>query len=167
MLSLPGLLALWHLPEVRGAIPPGGMLGHMIAEGMSAALNTVGANLVLLAVFFTSLFLTTQFSFSAAHKWMRVPMDKLDPIGRIRVRWENWKEEREETRRQKRLEEIKTVGRQPIASQVAIAKTALASPRDEAGHEEVEAEDDGAREGIVLVQPQDSRSGVIEILART
>jgi S-DNA-T family DNA segregation ATPase FtsK/SpoIIIE len=157
VMSLPGLLALWHLPEVRGAIPPGGMLGHLIAAGMTSALNTVGANVVVLAVFFTSLFLTTQFSFSAAHKWMRVPMDKLDPIGRIRVRWENWKEAREEARRQKRLEEIKTVGRQPIPSQVATAKSALASPKDAAEVEEPESEDDGPRPGLVLVQSQEGQ----------
>jgi DNA segregation ATPase FtsK/SpoIIIE, S-DNA-T family len=157
VLSLPGLLALWHLPEVRGAIPPGGVLGHLIAAGMSTALNTVGANVVLLALFFTSLFLTTQFSFTAAHRWLRVPMDKLDPVGRIRVRWENWKEAREEARRQKRLEEIKAVGRQPIPSQVATAKSALALPKDAAEVEEPESEDDGPRPGLVLVQSQEGQ----------
>ena len=158
VLSLPGLLALWHLPEVRGSIPPGGMLGHLIASGMAAALNTVGANLVVLAVFFASLFLTTQFSFTAAHKWLRLPMDKLDPIGRIRVRWENWKEAREESRRQNRLEEIKTVGRQPIPSQLATAKTAIASPKDAPDREDSESEQDAPRPGLVLVQPQETRN---------
>ncbi len=157
VLSFPALLTLWHFPEVRGAIPPGGLLGHLIAAGMTAALNTVGASLVILAVFFSSLFLTTQFSFTATHKWLRVPMDKVDPIGRIRVRWENWKEAREEARRQKRLEEIKTVGRQPIPSQLATAKTALASPKDAVDVEEPADEDDGPRPGLVLVQSQDGQ----------
>src|SRR5512137_935115 len=26
LLSLPSLLSLWHFPEVRGAVPPGGLL---------------------------------------------------------------------------------------------------------------------------------------------
>ncbi|MGO9641222.1 MAG: DNA translocase FtsK [Candidatus Acidiferrales bacterium] len=158
VVSLPGLFALWHLPEVRGAIPPGGLLGHLIAAGMSTALNTVGANVVVLAVFFASLFLTTQFSFTAAHKWMRLPIDKLDPMGRIRVRWENWKEAREEARRQKRLEEIKTVGRQPVPPQIASANTALGEPRGAADEDDSESENDGPRPSLVLVQPPESRS---------
>ena len=158
VLSLPGLFALWRLPEVRGAIPPGGLLGHVIAAGMSTALNTVGANVVVLAVFFASLFLTTQFSFTAAHKWMRVPIDKFDPIGRIRVRWENWKDAREEARRQKRLEEIKTVGRQPVPPQVGSANTALGAPRDGADEGDSESENDGPRPSLVLVQSPESRS---------
>src|SRR6266851_3986968 len=51
VLMLPGLLALWHgffprlVPEVRGAIPPGGLLGHLVSTGMLGAFNPVGANL--------------------------------------------------------------------------------------------------------------------------
>jgi hypothetical protein len=47
----PALLALWHWPEVRGAIPPGGMFGHLVAGGLLAALNTVGANVVAMMAF--------------------------------------------------------------------------------------------------------------------
>ncbi len=28
VLSLPALLSLWRIPDVRGAIPPGGLRGH-------------------------------------------------------------------------------------------------------------------------------------------
>jgi len=160
VLSSPGLFALWHLPDVRGAIPPGGLAGHLIATGMSAALNVVGANVVVLAIFFASLFLTTQFSFTAAHEWMRVPMQKLDPIGRVRVRWENWKEAREEKRRLKRLEEIKTVGRQPVAPQVPTAKSVLVAPREVDDETEAEREDDAPRPGLVLMQPPETQAAI-------
>ena len=49
MLSLPALLALWRVPEVRGAIPPGGLLGTLLADGLHAAFNSVGAHVVALA----------------------------------------------------------------------------------------------------------------------
>ena len=135
---LPALLALWHWPDVRGAIPPGGMFGHLVASGLLAGLNTVGANVVALAAFLVSLFLTTRFSFEAVHGLVRVPMKRLDPLGRIRDRWAAWRESREELRMKKRLVEIKTVGRQPVASQVPGPATLLlksAAP-------EVEIDDD-------------------------
>ena len=46
VLMLPAMLTLWHVPEVRGAIPPGGLLGHLVSAGLLAGFNTVGANLV-------------------------------------------------------------------------------------------------------------------------
>lgn len=41
VLMLPAMLMLWHVPEVRGAIPPGGMLGHLVAGALVAGFNTV------------------------------------------------------------------------------------------------------------------------------
>src|ERR1700682_6091714 len=63
---VPTLLTLWQMPEVRGAIPPGGLIGHLGYAGLDAAFNTVGANLVALAVFFVALFMTTKFLFVAS-----------------------------------------------------------------------------------------------------
>src|SRR6204780_3277018 len=86
VLMLPAMLTLWHVPEVRGAIPPGGLLGHLVSTGLRAAFNTVGANLVALAIFFVSLFLTTKFSFIETHESLRGPLSKLNVIGPIKER---------------------------------------------------------------------------------
>src|SRR3984893_504587 len=119
VLMVPTLLTLWHMPEVRGAIPPGGLLGHVASAGLHAAFNTVGANLVGLAIFFIGLFLTTKFSFIETHEWLRGPLSKLNVIGPLRERYWAWREEREQERMRKRLEQIKMEGRAPIPSQGA------------------------------------------------
>ena len=40
LLSFPALLTLWHFPEVRGVIPPGGLAGALVSSGLRAALNS-------------------------------------------------------------------------------------------------------------------------------
>jgi len=159
----PALLALWHWPEVRGAIPPGGMFGHLVAGGLLAALNTVGANVVAMMAFLVSLFLTTRFSFTAVHEWASVPMKRLDPVGRIRDRWAAWREAREQARLKKRLAEIKSVGRQPIAPQAAGPGTLLlksaTAPEAEADEDENEPAPRSAIEeglaGPILMRSQE------------
>ena len=116
VLMVPTLLTLWHMPEVRGAIPPGGLLGHVVSLGLRAAFNTVGANLVALAIFFAALFLTTRFSFIETHEWLRGPLSKLNVIGPLKERYWTWREDREQERMRKLLEQIKMDGRPPIPS---------------------------------------------------
>ena len=117
MLSLPALLTLWHVPDVRGAIPPGGLLGTLVAAGLRAAFNSVGAHVVAVALFLTALFLTTSFSFSGTHALLRGPLNKLDPVGRLKARWTAWHEAREQERLRKRLEDDQGGGRQPVPTQ--------------------------------------------------
>src|SRR6202049_328719 len=119
VLMVPALLTLWHMPEVRGAIPPGGLLGHLVSAGLLAGFNSVGANLVALAIFFVALFLTTKFSFIETHEWLRGPLSKLNVIGPLKARYWEWRDEREQDRMRKRLEQIKMEGRPPIPSQGA------------------------------------------------
>src|SRR5579863_799420 len=118
VLMLPAMLTLWRVPDVRGAIPPGGLLGHLVSTGLRTGFNTVGANVVSVAVFFVALFLTTKFSFIETHETLRGPLGKLNVIGPIRERISIWREERaekrEQKRMQKRLAEIKSQGRPPI-----------------------------------------------------
>src|SRR4029077_14104219 len=101
--SLPALLTLWSVPDVRGAIPPGGVLGTLVAEGLRAELNPVGAHLVALASLLAALTLTTRFSFIATHTMLRGPVNKLDLMGRLKARWAAWHEGREQERLRKRL----------------------------------------------------------------
>jgi S-DNA-T family DNA segregation ATPase FtsK/SpoIIIE len=139
ILSVPALLTLWRLPEVRGAIPPGGLLGTLLAEGLRAGFNSVGAHLVAVAIFLTALFLTTPFSFTGTHALLRGPVDKLDPIGRLKARWAAWREAREQERQRKQVETNKTTGRQPVPTQ-AIGATTISSnlAAEKSGAEEQE-----------------------------
>jgi DNA segregation ATPase FtsK/SpoIIIE, S-DNA-T family len=145
VLMAPTLLTLWHVPEVRGAIPPGGLLGHLVAVGLRAAFNTVGANLVALAIFFAALFLTTRFSFIETHEWLRGPLSKLNVIGSLRERYWAWREDREQERMRKRLDQIKMEGRPPIPSYAA------SSGGVNAAAEEVEARTEESERSRTIV----------------
>ena len=129
VLMAPTMLTLWHVPEVRGAIPPGGLLGHLVSEGLRVAFSTVGANLVALAIFFAALFLTTRFSFIETHEWLRGPLSKLNVIGPLKERYWTWREDREQERMRKRLEQIKMEGRPPIPSYAAATPDLLVDVR--------------------------------------
>ena len=151
LLSLPALLTLWHFPEVRGAVPAGGLLGTLLAAGLIAVLNSAGAHVVALAAFLAALLLTTPFSFVAAHAWMRGPMTSTGAVGlfaHLRERYQTWREAREQRRLRKRVEEIKIAGRPAVSPQTALGKEALRKK------EEGEAEDAGDEEkaGPILVR---------------
>ena len=138
-LFLPAQLTLLHFPDVRGAIPAGGLMGTILASGLRGALNPVGANLVGIACVLTALFLTTRFSFSAAAEWLRAPMGAEGYIGRMVVRLKDWREERESMRLRRRMEEIKVSGRKAAPAQAV-------SSRDGAMAAEVEPEEDSEPE---------------------
>ncbi len=132
LLSVTAELALLHMPEVRGALPAGGLLGTLLAQGLRAALNQLGANLVSIATILVGLFLTTSFSFRAAADWIRKPMADDGMLGRMLARMKEWREEREATRLRKKVEEIKIAGRPPVAQQRILAREALATEEEEA-----------------------------------
>ena len=130
LVSLPALLALFPFPAVRGAIPAGGIVGSLISSELLAGFNFWGALLVAVALFFTSLFMTTRFSFSGAHAWANSPhgpigaVEKLGILQKAQARWHDWREGREQERMRRRVEESRLSGRKPVSPQ-AIAKTAL------------------------------------------
>ena len=117
LLSSAAELALIHMPDVRGALPAGGMLGKLLAEGMRAVFNTLGANLVAIVTLCAALFLATSFSFRAAAEWAKKPMADDGLVGRWIARLKEWREEREAARLRKKVEEIKIAGRPPVAQQ--------------------------------------------------
>jgi S-DNA-T family DNA segregation ATPase FtsK/SpoIIIE len=155
--SVPSLLALWGLPDVRGAIPPGGMVGTLLAQTLHAGFNSVGAHLVAGTFFLTALFLTTSFSFTGTHAMVRGPLKKLDPIGRLKTRWADWREAREQEKRRAKVETNKSSGRQPVPTQAFAAQIAGKLP---AAEREEETEEDEIEDPIVaepvLVLPQDA-----------
>ena len=123
LLSLPSLLELCHFPEVRGSIHAGGFLGSLISSGLLAGFNFWGALLVAVALFFTSLFMTTSFSFAGTHAWATSPkgpigaVERLGILQKAQARWHAWREEREQRRMRRRVEESRLSGRKPVAPQ--------------------------------------------------
>ena len=73
LLFLPSLFTLIHFPDIRGAIPAGGMVGALLAGALTAGFNKAGAVIVTLALLVTATFLTTTFSFGRAHAWANGP----------------------------------------------------------------------------------------------
>ena len=72
VISLSALLELFpYTPAVRGLIHGSGMLGYLAAAGLIHTFNRVGAGIVAAAVFLSSLFLVTRFSFSWAAGFLR------------------------------------------------------------------------------------------------
>ena len=121
MLSLPSLLSLVKFPEVRGAVPAGGVLGTLVSHGLQSGFNFWGAFLVAGALLVVSLFMTTRFSFSGAHAWAsnsKGPIGKMGILQRAQARWQDWREEREQERMRRAVEERRIVGRKPVAPQV-------------------------------------------------
>ena len=127
LLFLPALLALIHFPEVRGAIPAGGMVGALLSGALTAGFNKAGALIVTLALLVTATFLTTTFSFGRAHAWASGPhgpigaMDRLGLLQRAQARWHDWRERREQERMRRRVEANRLEGRKPIKGQTAAA----------------------------------------------
>lgn len=145
IIGAPTLFALWHLPEVRGAAPPGGLFGELLASGATSALGSIGAQLVVITALLAALFLTTKFSLIAAKEWAKIPIAKMNLVERAKDYWFEWNEKREEARRQKKLEQVKISGRQPVGPQVP----ATAQPLQHvtiAGAEEQEQEQEEERE---------------------
>jgi len=119
LLFLPAMLTLIAFPDVRAAIPAGGMVGKLLAGALLAGFNLWGAFIVTLALLITAAFLTTSFSFSGAHAWANGPrgpigaMDRLGFLQRVRVRWHDWQDRREQERMRRRVEANRLEGRKP------------------------------------------------------
>ncbi len=126
-------LSLIHAPAVRGAIPAGGLLGTVLAGGLRAAFNPIGANLVSAATLLAALYLTTAFSLTAAAAWAKQPLTENGFASRWIARVREWREEREAAALRKKVEEIKIAGRPPVAQQRVATKEA-----DEAEEEDAE-----------------------------
>ncbi|MGC2527519.1 MAG: DNA translocase FtsK [Candidatus Acidiferrum sp.] len=123
LLSLPALISLLSfIPAVRGAIPAGGLIGGLVSNGLLAGLNR-GAYLVAPAMLIVAIFMTTRFSFSGAHAWASGPngpigrVEKLGILQKAMTRWHSWRDEREQERMRRRVEETRISGRKPVTPQ--------------------------------------------------
>src|SRR5882724_6718409 len=126
LLSLPPLLALVPFPDVRGAIPAGGMLGTLLASALLAGFNKAGAYIVSLALLVTATFLTTSFSFSGTHAWASGPRGPIGAVGKLGIlqkaqaRWHDWRASREQARMRRRVEANRLEGRKPVGKAAAL-----------------------------------------------
>jgi S-DNA-T family DNA segregation ATPase FtsK/SpoIIIE len=155
LVSLSAELALIHMPGVRGALPAGGLLGTATAEGLRAAFNPVGANLVSLMLLTTSVLLATSFSFRHMVDWMKKPMTSEGYFGRMIARVRDWREEREAERLRKRVEEIKIAGRPAVKQQRLSGAKDLADDEQEE-EPPVPAEPNLAEHGPAVIQFHDA-----------
>ncbi len=120
LVSLPSLLALIPFPDVRGAIPAGGMLGKLLASALLAGFNTWGAVIVTIALLITATFLTTSFSFSGTHAWASGPRGPIGAVGKLGIlqkaqaKWHDWRARREQERMRRRVEANRLEGRRPV-----------------------------------------------------
>lgn len=161
LLSLPSLLVLWHFPDVRESIPPGGLLGGLCSSGLTAGFNAIGANLVAFALFLTAVFLTTQFSFSGAHSWLRSPggpvgaLDKLGLWQKAQARWKAYQEDRLQQRMRKRVEATKIAGRPPAPMQtVGLKEQPKKILAEEENHEDRDEQEEEPPASILVMHPQ-------------
>ena len=180
LLSLPSLFALLSfMPDVRGAIPSGGFVGKIVSGALLASLNR-GAYLVAPALLVVAIFMTTRFSFAGAHAWANGPngpigrVEKLGILQKAVARWQAWREEREQQRMRRRVEETRISGRKPVSPQsfgnAAVAneapKTIELADESEVFDEEEETEggkrDTKRKEPILFIGPDKSEKAVVK-----
>jgi len=156
LLSLPSLLSLAHVPDVRGAVPAGGVLGVLVSHGLRTGFNFGGALLVASALLVVSLFLTTRFSFSGAHAWAsgaKGPIGRMEKLGilqRAQARWHAWQDEREQRRMRREVEERRVAGRKPVTPQI-VGKGETADEVDEVNEaDEVEEVKESSHRAPIL-----------------
>ncbi len=126
--SLAALLELFpYTPRLGGLIRGGGLLGYLAALGLVHTLNSVGAVIVAAALFLTSLFLVTRFSFSGTFQFSRKRASHLKPLA---ARWAEWREKRHRERMKKQVERTRVIGKEPVLIQKVgtIAQPASPSP---------------------------------------
>jgi DNA segregation ATPase FtsK/SpoIIIE, S-DNA-T family len=149
--ALPAEFALLGLPDVRGALPPGGMLGELVAQTLRAGFNSIGAHVVSIACIFTGLFLTTQFTFAGTANWMSGPLGENGFLGKrihgLIDRVKDWREARDSEKLRRRVEEIKIAGRPAVVTQLKPAKAN--AMKDE--QEEIEAPETESRHGAPAI----------------
>jgi DNA segregation ATPase FtsK/SpoIIIE, S-DNA-T family len=139
--ALAALLALLPLPAVRSLLPAGGMLGALLARGLRAVFNPLGAHLVALAALVAGLYLSTRFSVTSSADWLRQSRAVALAAGAA-ARVHAWREARERRRLRHRVERMAAAGRPPVPPQIT-ARPLLVEPEHALASAEREAESGG------------------------
>src|SRR5262249_1637234 len=149
-----------------------GMLGTLLASGLRSGFNW-GAYVIASAVLVTALFLTTSFSFASSGAWVMSAKGPIGAVGRLGLlqrvqdRWHAWREDREQQRMRRRVEENRVAGRKPARIQSIGNAGILNEPpktihlRDESAvfptqrEEEEEDDEDTGHKAPILVLDRD------------
>ena len=170
LMSLPSLLSLWHFPSVREALPAGGLMGTLMSHGLRSGFNVWGANLVAIALLVVAVFLTTTFSFSGAHAWAsgaKGPIGRMEKLGilqRAQTRWHAWRDEREQRRMRREVEERRMAGRKPVTPQI-VGKGETAEKSEVEEVEEVEEVKEATHKAPILFL--NNEKGLADIPGKT
>ncbi len=102
-----GLFSVNYSWQFRGAIPPGGLVGRLLADGLLHLLNVVGTLVLLSLAFLSALYLLTTFSLTAALPWLK---SRFGWIWTLAEKWTAWREGRsvktEQARRERAEREL-------------------------------------------------------------
>ena len=124
--SLGALLELFpYTPAIRGILRGGGLLGYLAAAGLIHTFNHVGASIVAVTAFLTSLFLVTRFSFGWAAKFLQTRWSEV--LTPLKARWDTWQEARASkaaARMRKQVEQQRVTGKPPVSLQKVAARFA-------------------------------------------
>ncbi len=113
--SLAALLEFFpYTPAIRGLIRGSGIVGYLLAAGLVHLLNRVGAVIVAGAVFLTSLFFVSRFSFSVAYEFVKARLVWLKPLV---TRWKAWREARQREHFRREVERARVLGKPPVIVQ--------------------------------------------------
>ena len=130
LVFLPAFLTLVPFPDVRGAVPAGGMVGSLLAGALMSGFNKVGALIVTLVLLVTATFLATTFSFGGAHAWVTGPRGPVGAVGKLGIlqraqaKWQEWRSNREQERMRRRVEANRLEGRKPVGNAAAFNEPA-------------------------------------------
>ncbi len=104
-------------PEIHlFGLPASGLVGMLLAHGLVAALNRVGAVLVTLTVMIISVYLVSTFTLSMLQAWLAAPMAWLGvPLAGIR----EWLAERRKRKLERRREKARLRAEQRAAARAA------------------------------------------------
>ncbi len=115
--SLGAILQLFpYTPRIHSVIQGGGLAGYLVAAGLVYIFNPLGASIVAAALFLSSLFLVTRFSFATA---LSVLQKRFEFLGALTDRWKSWRQKRRSERLRRQIERTKAAGRPPVVTQHA------------------------------------------------
>src|SRR5262249_43481453 len=113
--------------HVRDHIPPGGLLGKVLADTLQSSFNAPGSIVVLLAALLISLFLSTTFSFAGAVTFLK---PRFRFVSNWSERWSDWQAERARARAAQQAEPKKE--KTPKKQSIITEKTKpVAEPKQE------------------------------------
>ena len=136
---IPALFGLLSFPwRWKGALPPEGLLGRIVADFFIHYLNVAGAYIVVFALISVALYLSTTFTFGAVRLWF---MTRFAFLFAFWQRIEDWKTARAKAAAQKALDAKRAAATKP-------AITTKLVPKPEAREPETRNEPAPLRDGI-------------------